>query len=318
MRSSPSKLVNTSAPTVPQRCAAATAHPLPREPVQEQHEREAERDRVHQEHLLERYAAFEHPVLDGGKEMRQPVIVKRLPAEKRIARRDGAFAHLRDYGHAPDHVRCEIRAVRPAAVDGLRDVGERPSDNRRHHHEQQQDDGDVGARERRRHEDTFQRGTRNGRNRERGQRRGEEHVTAHTRRPQPEQHDAAQPVAPDRADNPCRDAAAFARRIHQPRGRDARKREPDGDREEQRAAPDRNDHRDAIRDRENRDDSGGENRPPIAGGAGSVVPRAIRAGGFRPCQSCDLHRPSRDRQGPPRTRATIRVWPVERRGCRDW
>src|SRR5688572_9655855 len=53
------------------RCAG-TVDPVPDEAVEKEHERQAEGDRVHEQYLLQRGLPLHHPILDRGREVRQP------------------------------------------------------------------------------------------------------------------------------------------------------------------------------------------------------------------------------------------------------
>ena len=211
-RSRPSKLVNTSAPSDPSAAATGLCTHCRTKPNRNRTKASPSATELTSSTCSIEICRGTQPILRGRQQMRQPVVVQRLAAQKRIARRDVALAHLGHDRHAPGHVGREIRAVGAPLRHRLGDMRKWQPDDRRHRHEQEEDATTVGPaecwwREHSAHQPAGER-----RDCAAEQRNDEQHRPAHARHPESEQHEAAEAVAPDRTHAPrsqtsCRERA---------------------------------------------------------------------------------------------------------------
>ena len=222
------------------RCRPGAADEVPDKEIPERRECQRRPERVDEEDLIGCWRAAERTMLSGRQQVHQPVVVEVVVQVIRIPRRHVAFAELSDDGHLPDEIGGEIGPIGAPLRQLFADVRVGQTDDERDGEQDERAGAGIAAREARKGQRPCQPPHRQHRESADHGREHEQRDVAGAHRPQGEQPEAAQHIAPGRSGKKSGGDRSRLRSVEPPGEDDARQREPDEHRNENDAPPQRN------------------------------------------------------------------------------
>lgn len=258
---------------------------VPGEGEQERDERQPGEHGVGEQQRMDRNRVAQHAVLDGRREVGQPVVVQAVADPVGIVGRRVALAYFRYHRDGPDHVGGEVGPPRlaRAGVGADRRVG--AADDGRHDGEQEQQRREIATGEAGRTQQAAAPAGHRQRDQRRHDRRGDEQAAmAQARQPARQQHEVGQRVAGGGAEAQRQQpAAAVLVGVNPAGGEHAGHGAEQRRREDRRGGAPRQQQRPRCRQRREQDDACQDSREVDAGAStdgcghkGRVAPAAAQ------------------------------------------